>query len=318
MSDGGQVSVNPKADTVEELQGRRKRLHMGMCKLLRDDLAFLAAARLADLDSDPDGITACATAEFDELLRFQEKVDEVIFNKDEEYKRLMTEVIDGKGHAVLKMDIYFESRAARFGADTLARIRAAPLQRFSSPAAVLELRTGVAEFPWAAVVTERSADIDLGELDASVIPEQALKLVVSALSSNSNVRSVLIKGVRLEFCDGWNTKRLDWRRNEAVQAVPVTAAVLLGSCTCLSNLDLRSLLVLLQDVDLGHACIQSTPFTYTLVVQSPFYAWTYNFAQKPSHAPRFTRPPPPSLIPAQASRVIDTGPGWWVDFFSVP
>jgi hypothetical protein len=31
---GLQASVNPKAETVEELQGRRKALHLGMCKLL--------------------------------------------------------------------------------------------------------------------------------------------------------------------------------------------------------------------------------------------------------------------------------------------
>jgi hypothetical protein len=30
--------VNPKVETVEELQGRRKNLHMGMLKLAREDL----------------------------------------------------------------------------------------------------------------------------------------------------------------------------------------------------------------------------------------------------------------------------------------
>ena len=34
----GQASVNPKAETVEELQSRRKRLHLGMVKLAREDL----------------------------------------------------------------------------------------------------------------------------------------------------------------------------------------------------------------------------------------------------------------------------------------
>lgn len=38
--------MNPKAETVEELQGRRKRLHLGMCKLLREDLAHLAEQKL--------------------------------------------------------------------------------------------------------------------------------------------------------------------------------------------------------------------------------------------------------------------------------
>jgi hypothetical protein len=36
----GQASVNPKVETVEELLGRRKNLHMGMTKLARDDLAL--------------------------------------------------------------------------------------------------------------------------------------------------------------------------------------------------------------------------------------------------------------------------------------
>ena len=41
-----QASVNPKAETVEELQGRRKHLHMGMMKLAKQDLALaLQAAR---------------------------------------------------------------------------------------------------------------------------------------------------------------------------------------------------------------------------------------------------------------------------------
>ncbi len=37
---GVQASVNPKAETVEELQGRRKTLHMGMLKLAVDDLSL--------------------------------------------------------------------------------------------------------------------------------------------------------------------------------------------------------------------------------------------------------------------------------------
>jgi hypothetical protein len=35
-----QASVNPKAETVEELLSRRKNLHLGMLKLAREDLAI--------------------------------------------------------------------------------------------------------------------------------------------------------------------------------------------------------------------------------------------------------------------------------------
>ncbi len=42
--DRWQASVNPKAETVEELQGRRKALHVGMMKLVREDLSLLLQA----------------------------------------------------------------------------------------------------------------------------------------------------------------------------------------------------------------------------------------------------------------------------------
>jgi hypothetical protein len=35
-----QASINPKIETVEELEQRRKRLHLGMCKLLQEDLSL--------------------------------------------------------------------------------------------------------------------------------------------------------------------------------------------------------------------------------------------------------------------------------------
>jgi hypothetical protein len=41
-----QASVNPKVKTVEELQGRRKNLHMGMLKLAREELALSLQAAL--------------------------------------------------------------------------------------------------------------------------------------------------------------------------------------------------------------------------------------------------------------------------------
>ncbi len=52
MRCGAQASVNPKAETVEELQMRRKALHMGMCKLLREDLSLLADVMAAKNDGE--------------------------------------------------------------------------------------------------------------------------------------------------------------------------------------------------------------------------------------------------------------------------
>ncbi len=43
---GAQASVNPKAETVEELLARRKNLHMGMLKLAKQDLALTLQAAI--------------------------------------------------------------------------------------------------------------------------------------------------------------------------------------------------------------------------------------------------------------------------------
>jgi hypothetical protein len=56
---GIQASVNPKAETVEELQGRRKALHLGMLKLAREDLARTLGASIDDfkVNSHPSEFT---------------------------------------------------------------------------------------------------------------------------------------------------------------------------------------------------------------------------------------------------------------------
>ena len=45
---GRQASVNPKAETCEDLQSRRKRLHLGMCKLAGEDLERKALEKEAE------------------------------------------------------------------------------------------------------------------------------------------------------------------------------------------------------------------------------------------------------------------------------
>ncbi len=240
----GQASVNPKAETVEELQSRRKNLHMGMCKLLKEDLALLAEANSKPADGgdpSPDQvqIKKRVTLDFDDRAREHNDVGVLAFNDDAEYKRMMNEAMDGKTHALDKMRVYLEAAAAGLGHPVLDAILGAPLAAFGSPAAVLRLQTGIAAFPWEAVVRERSADLDLGDWDAASASAQARQLVAGALGGNPNVRSVTIKGVKLALNDGWATVELKWGSNAAVKALPVTAALLLRNCTSLSKLDVR-------------------------------------------------------------------------------
>jgi hypothetical protein len=236
--------VNPKAETVEELQGRRKALHLGMCKLLREDLALKADSeqRLADrrADADASGTRDRVVTEFDQLTRAHEEVDADAFNDDERYKALMTEAIDGKAHALLKLDVYLESAAAGADRAALDRIRDAPLAHFADPATELRLRTGVTEFPWAAVVEKQSPEIDLGEWDAAAVKPQALKSVAAALGGNAIIRAVTVRGVKLALHEGWATTQLeDAALKKAARAAPAAVALVLRNCWGLTSLDLR-------------------------------------------------------------------------------
>jgi hypothetical protein len=47
----GQASVNSKLETVEELQGRRMKLHLGMLKLTREDLFLCMQEKLQVLSA---------------------------------------------------------------------------------------------------------------------------------------------------------------------------------------------------------------------------------------------------------------------------
>ena len=233
--------MNPKVETVEELQGRRRRLHLGMCKLLREDLAFKAADGAADAGAR--AIWASIAGEYDALTRGHEQLGVDEFNVDERYKALMSEAIDGKAHALLKMEVYLESAAAGFDAAALARIRDAPLAHFADPTVVLPLRTGITHFPWAALVKDKSPEIDLGEWDAAPVPATARELVAGALGSNANIRAVTVKGRKLDLREGWATTRLEWADNAAVnaaiKALPATVALVLQNCGQLTSLDLR-------------------------------------------------------------------------------
>ena len=239
---------------MEELQARRKNLHLGMCKLLREDLALKAEQRLSDhlqagtgeIQVEGEIVVAGAgeirdrvAKEFDHLIRAHESVDAVSFNADEKYKALMTEAIDGKAHALLKLDVYLESAARGSDPAALDRIRDAPLAHFADPTVVLPLRTGVTQFPWAAVVRDKSPEINLGDWDAAPVAASALESVAAALSGNANIRVVIIAGGKLALSEGWATARLEWANNAAVKALPATVALVLRSCLGLTSLDIR-------------------------------------------------------------------------------
>ncbi len=233
--------MNPKVEVVEELLCRRKNLHLGMCKLLLEDLALKIEQLLADrkADAHAGGIRDSVIMELAELTRAHKLLDAADFNEDEKYKELMTQAIDSKKYALLKMDIYLESSAATADQPTdLNSIRDTPFKRLSDPTEVLQLRTGITNFPWADVVTHKRAEIDLKDWDAGQAAPRALESVAATLGGNGYIRVVTVYGVKLALSDGWATAWLDLSDNTAVKALPVTVAVVLRNCRALTSLNL--------------------------------------------------------------------------------
>ena len=239
--------MNSKVETVEELKGRRKTLHLGMLKLLREDLALQTEETLVGClamprDEEKRAIKQRIIMDFDALIVEHDKVKPGEFNDDAKYQGMMNEAMNGKAYALKKMSIYMESVVAKMGQPALQAIFNAPFAEFGNRAAVLRLQTGITDFPWEAVVLELRADIDLGEWDAASVPAQALERVSAALGQDANVRSVLVKGVKLELNDGWLTKELQWSGKAAVKGAPATVGLLLRNCCRLLGLDIRWLL----------------------------------------------------------------------------
>jgi hypothetical protein len=285
-----QASINPKAETVEELQARRKNLHMGMCKLLKEDLVLIAESKL---DKKPNliGIMERVIQDFDHRTQQHSKVGAAAFNNDAEYKLLMNQAIDGKAYALDKLDMCLE---AILDPSVLNRILDAPLEDFANQAAVLRLRTGVTELPWAEIVLERKADLDFGEWDAASVSAKVRELVAGALGSNPNVRTVLVKGVRLALNDGWTTTEIEWCNNAAVKALTYTASLVLRNCSCLLILDARSLMYLALPLFLtpsAHFPVLSSALSLTMqnslftgiIYFNPLKAWSVRLRWRESN-----------------------------------
>jgi hypothetical protein len=177
--------------------------------------------------------------DFNKLVEQHECQPTSEFNKDDVYKCLMSEAIDGKAYALLKMDIYIESLEDSFDERALSRIFDSPIKSFGSPAIVLELRTDIVGFPWKKIVEDKSAAVDIGGWNAEGVAPKAIEYVCNALRSNANLRSVDAASVKLDLKEGWSTTAIDWKSKEAVTLLPATAALLLRNCTHVTNLNIR-------------------------------------------------------------------------------
>jgi hypothetical protein len=262
------ANMNLKGLTLEQLIERRKLLHLAMLKNLKEEL-YIEAQGLRSESLEPslsltsgteqtsvnvdesssvstnqltskfDAIMDRITNDFGGLVRVHKEVPVEKFNEDTEFKRLITDAIDGKAMALCKMKIYLGALNEHRRADHMDKIFNFDYMELKSEAAQLQLKTGIDNFPWKSVVEDKSPKIDLGCWDASKEIKEDIQHVVSALGKNTHINSIVLKNVEVRLNEAWNTMSINMSNNAAVKELPATVALLLRNCKLLTSLDLR-------------------------------------------------------------------------------
>jgi hypothetical protein len=181
--------------------------------------------------------------EFDRLIRAHESVTFEQYGVDADYKKMTSEAIEIKSMTVLKVEIYVESVKSNCEEAVLERIIARPFAEFARQNVVLELRTGIRNFPWKDFpwndVAEKSTVDDFGSWRPTGIEAPKLDMVVQALAANNNIRTVRVNGHELSLNAGWMSEEINWDRSAAVQSSPAAVALLLRNCRAVRSLSMR-------------------------------------------------------------------------------
>jgi hypothetical protein len=230
------VNKTLQSATAEELGRRRKTLHLATLMNLRDELSRELEANSKIVGNS--GVKRIYD-EFDHMMNTHESVVYEQFYVDAVYKKLATEAIETKSMAMLKIEIYVESVKTDCDDAVLERILARPFAEFARQTVVLELRTGIRNFPWKDVA-EKNPTVDFGSWSPAGIESSKLDLVIQALAANTNLRTVRIEGNDITLDGGWLAKEINWDNSAAVRSAPATAALLLRNCRAVTSLSLRS------------------------------------------------------------------------------
>ena len=245
-ADGEDISIpvkfilNSTNMTPEERGTQRKLLHLATLINLRDEL-------LQELNDQAQVMSAenftlvhnQVLKDFDAIIEEDRNKDPAHFRIDAEYKNMASDAIEAKSMAVRKIQIFRESAQAGCEPTILDRILARPIMEFSRQTAVLELRTGLRDFPWADVAAGGEI-VRFGDWSPAQVEPWKLALVAQALAADAGLRAVRVAAHELRLPPaGWAAEEVVWDGCAAVRASPSTAALLLRNCTRLRSLSLR-------------------------------------------------------------------------------
>jgi hypothetical protein len=174
--------------------------------------------------------------EYNSFLQTHRDIKASDYNKDETYKELTKEAIEANTLGIKKITYYIEIRTSGRSIDSslLDRIKKTPFQTFSSKSIVLELETGVFDFPWRDVV-EQKETIDLGTWCPLSLVAWQLEKVRIAIADHTKWVKAWVHSHLIEFPGGIMAHDIYFEKSLPSECVP-TVALLFSVNTNLTRL----------------------------------------------------------------------------------
>ena len=159
---------------------------------------------------------------------------------DDKYKELTKDAIESKALAMKKINYYVSERTSKRSADAslLERISSTRFQQFSSESIVLELETGVFDFPWRDVV-EQNPTIDLKTWNPISLAPWQLEKVCAAIGKHTKLVTAWVHTHRIEFSGGMMADEIVLEKPLLSECVP-TVAFLFSVNTKLKSLRINA------------------------------------------------------------------------------
>ncbi len=162
------------------------------------------------------------------------------YNNDETYKELTRDAIEAKALGMKKIEHYIRERTAGCSTDfsLLERILITPFQKFSSESIVLELETGVFDFPWKDVV-EQKGTIDLKTWNPTSLASWQLDKIRFTIANHMKWVQAWIDGHLIEFPNGMMAPDIVLEKSLPAKCV-ATVSFLLSVNTNLTRLQISA------------------------------------------------------------------------------
>jgi hypothetical protein len=268
------VNLCLKGLTLEQLEQRRKDLHMAMTKNLREELeldstpASLLSNYLTSKENIPEDSHDIAKAnlkiksmplnermamegkltsaidnvikEYTDLIEKQGKIGLETFNNDDEYKDIIRKAIIAKSNAFSKIQFYLDNLVDG-NEELLNLILQCPFEELAIPGKKQEIKTGLSiPFPWRDLL-EKQGIVDFGAWNPhhESMTAEKTELALHELRNHNRFHTLRINEHLLAFQGGWAAEKINWDGQKAVEESPGTVAFLLKNCKALTSISIR-------------------------------------------------------------------------------